>query len=116
MKVENIINIYNKMTKTKDLETFKKILDFHYDKFKYFYRALEKSSAKDGIFNIECNEVSENLLEIIIKVEKKKSLDLISEDLIYNFNPIYFNKYDIVTFIDKERKIIQFNMTNLEEF
>ena len=92
MKVESIINIYNKLTETKDLETFKKILDYHYDKFRYFYRALEKCSEKDNIFNISCNEVSENLLEIIIEVEKKTKIDDICENIVDSFKPAYFDK------------------------
>lgn len=116
MKVESIINIYNKLTETKDLETFKKILDYHYDKFRYFYRALEKCSEKDNIFNISCNEVSENLLEIIIEVEKKTKIDDTCDNLLDSFKPTYFDKYSITTSINKKKKIIQFNLTNPEEF
>lgn len=116
MKVESIITIYNKLTETKDLETFKNILDYHYDKFKYFYRALEKCENKDIISNITCNEVTSDILEIIINIEKKNNMEDIIKDLINNFKSSYFENYSIRTSMDKRKKIIMIDLCNQEYY
>ena len=116
MKVESIITIYNKLTETKDLDTFKNILEYHYDKFKYFYRALEKCTRKEVISNITCNEATDDILEIIINTEKKNNMEEVINELMDNFKDSYFESYSIRTSIDKRKKIIILDLCNQEYY
>lgn len=116
MKVESIITIYNRLTETKDLDTFKNILDYHYDKFKYFYRALEKCTNKEAISNIICNEVTNDILEIVINTEKKNNMEEIINEITNNFKDSYFENYSIRTSIDKRKKIIILDLCNQEYY
>lgn len=116
MKVESIITIYNRLTETKDLDTFKNILEYHYDKFKYFYRALEKCTSKEVISNITCNEATNDILEIIINTEKKNNMEEIINELMDNFKDSYFESYSLRTSIDKRKKIIILDLCNQEYY
>jgi len=72
----DVITLFNQLTHDElaDYSLFEKVLESHYEKFKYFYRLMENISL-EGVNKIRCsNSDSPGAIEFRIDFESNKNL------------------------------------------
>jgi len=106
----DIITVFNRLTESElvDCILFEKVLDDHYDKFKYFYFILVEMNMVD-VDTISCG-CDDNILTFEISCANKKDShkyrDLFQKQFEIFNNPYYTKYFDyVITYTDYEIRI-----------